>query len=59
MKKVTVEYCIGIGTNMLFPEFIKHTYFVEYGEDDLIPFDLVMPQLDLVSDFPIRELEEA
>jgi hypothetical protein len=49
MKKVTVEYCTGIGLNMLFPEYIEHTFFVEYDDDDLKCFDLPPnPPIDLL-----------
>jgi len=59
MKKITVEYPIGIGMNMLFPEFIQHTFFVEYDDDDLRCFDFIPnPPIDLVTPWKER-LENA
>lgn len=50
MKKITIEYCVGIGLNMLFPQYIQHTIYVEYDDDDLTYFELPpIPQIDLLS----------
>ena len=58
MKKITVEYSIGIGRNMLFPEFIEHTFFVERDDDEMYSMDIQTPQLDLVTPWEKR-LEDA